>query len=191
MQTQPSISFDDVAVNESVRDAALAHVHELETLSRDIVGCHVVVSQPHRHHRRGRLWAVRIDLVVPGADIVVNRTHRLDHAHEDPLVALRDAFAAARRRLEERLREERGEVKAHCMHDEGRVLRVFPQAGYGFLGTPDGREVYFHAHALADVAIGDIAPGTPVRFTVEEGDDGPQATWVHPCGAPPAREEAR
>lgn len=193
MQTQPTVSFDGVAVDDAIRDAALAHVHDLEKLSRDIVGCHVVLSQPHQHRRRGRLWSARIELVIPGADIIVNRTHHLDHAHEDPLVTLRDAFGAARRRLEDCIQRRRGAVKAHEPHDEGRILRVLPAENHGFIATPDGREVYFHAHALCEQALSGLEPGTPVRFTVEEGDDGPQATWVHvtgPAPAPAAGKEA-
>ena len=186
MQTQPTVSFDGVAVDDAVRDAAFAHVDKLETFCRDIVGCHVVLSQPHRHPRRGRLWSVRVDLVVPGVDIIVNRTHCRDQAHEDPLVALRDAFDAAQRRLEEHVRERRGQVKAHVPHDEGRILRVLPDGGYGFIATADGREIYFHGHALSECGLCELAAGTPVRFTVEDGDDGPQATWVHVIGPAPA-----
>jgi len=190
MQTQPTVSFDGVAIDERIRAAALAHIEGLETFCRDIVGCHVVLSQPHHHHRRGRLWSARIELVIPGADIIVNRTHHLDHAHEDPLVTLRDAFAAARRRLEDCLRRRRGAVKAHQCHDEGRILRVLPAEEHGFITAADGREVYFHAHALCGGSLEGLVAGTPVRFTVEEGDDGPQATWVHVTGPAPVREGA-
>jgi ribosome-associated translation inhibitor RaiA len=114
MQTSPQVSFDDIPVDEAVRDAALEHVAELERFSQRITGCHVVVAQPHRHHRGGRLYSVRIDLVVPGGEIVVNRDQHLDHAHEDVFVALRDAFAAARRRLEDHVRRMRGDEKRHA-----------------------------------------------------------------------------
>jgi len=115
MQTAAQVSFDDLPVDEAVRDAALEHVAELERFSHRITGCHVVVAQPHRHHREGRLYSVRIDLVVPGGEIVVNRDQHLDHAHEDVFVALRDAFAAARRRLEDHVRRMRGEEKRHAL----------------------------------------------------------------------------
>jgi hypothetical protein len=79
----------------------------------------VVVALPHRHHRSGRLWSIRVDVVVPGADIVVNRDHPLDHAHEDVHVALRDAFLAARRQLEDHARRRRGAVKRHAGQADG------------------------------------------------------------------------
>jgi hypothetical protein len=50
---------------------------------------------------------------VPGKDVVVDRAGSLDHAHEDVYVAIRDAFDAAARRLEDHARKMRGDVKNH------------------------------------------------------------------------------
>ena len=179
MQTQPQVSFDDLPIDEAVRDAALDHVAQLERLTDRITGCHVVVAQPHRHHREGRLYSVRVDLVVPGGEIVVNRDHHLNHAHEDVFVALRDAFDAARRRLEDRVRRMRGVEKIHATRARGRISQFFPLQGYGFIETPDGREVYFHRHAISDLEFHAADVGSPVFFSEEEGDDGPQASAVH------------
>lgn len=179
MQTQPQVSFDDLPVDEQVRDAALEHVAALERLSERITGCHVVIAQPHRHHRQGRLYSVRVDVVVPGAEIVVNREHPRDHAHEDVFVALRDAFRAAERRLEDHVRQMQHVEKTHGERPHGRISRIFPLEGYGFITTPDGRDVYFHRNALSDLDFRMADVGTPVAFTEEEGDDGPQAIAVH------------
>jgi cold shock CspA family protein/ribosome-associated translation inhibitor RaiA len=179
MQTQPQVSFDDLPVDDAVRDAALDHIAQLETFSDRITGCHVVVAQPHRHHREGRLYSVRVDLVVPGGEIVVNRDHHLDHAHEDVFVALRDAFDAARRRLEDHTRRLRGAEKPHVARASGRISQLFPLQGYGFIETPDGREIYFHRHAISDYDFKAADVGTPVYFSEEEGDEGPQAAAVH------------
>jgi len=191
MQTQPQISFDDLPVDEAVREAALAHVARLEKTYDRITGCHVVIAQPHRHHREGRLYSVRVDLVVPGSEIVVNRNHPADHAHEDVYVALRDSFDATRRRLEDHARHLRGAVKRHLPRAEGRVTQIFPLQGYGFIETPDGREIYFHRHALSadDFRIVDL--GTRVHFTEEEGDEGPQAASVEVVHGAAARGGAR
>jgi cold shock CspA family protein len=178
MQTEPQVSFHGLAVDEEVRDAALDHVAQLERLWDRITGCHVVIAQPHRHHRSGRLYSVRVDLVVPGGEIVVNRDHHLDHAHADVHVALRDAFLAARRRLEDHVRRLRGAEKAHAARARGRVAQLFPLQGYGFIETSDGREVYFHRHAVADRDGRLLDVGSDVFFTEEEGDDGPQAAFV-------------
>lgn len=113
MQTQAQISFDDIPIDEAVRDAALDHIDHLERFCDRITGCHVVIAQPHRHHREGRLYSVHVDVRVPGGEIVVNREHHLDHAHEDVFMALHDAFAAARRRLENHVRRHLGGEKMH------------------------------------------------------------------------------
>ena len=179
MQTQPQVSIDDLPIDEAVRDAALDHIAELERYSDRITGCHVVVAQPHRHHRGGNLYSVRVDLVVPGSEIIVNREHHRDHAHEDVFVALRDAFLAARRQLEDHARRMRGAEKAHTPRASGRISQVFPLQGYGFIETADGREVYFHRHAISDEEFRVADIGTPVFFSEEEGDEGPQASAVH------------
>jgi len=179
MQTQPQVSFDDLPVDEAVRAAALDHVAQLERLSDRITGCHVVVAQPHRHHRAGRLYSVRVDVVVPGGEIVVNRDQHLDHGHEDVFVALRDAFLAARRRLEDHVRRSRGAEKAHQPRARGRITQIFPLQGYGFIATADGREIYFHRHAISDQDFRMADVGSPVFYTEEQGDDGPQAAAVH------------
>lgn len=178
MQTPPQVSFDDLPVDEQVRAAAFDHVAALERLWDRITGCHVVIAQPHRHHRQGRLWSIRVELVVPGGEIVVNHEHQQDQAHEDVFVALRDAFEAAERQLEEHVRRLREAEKARPERPHGRISQIFPLQGYGFIKTSDGRDVYFHRNALSDhdYAAADI--GTAVWFSEEEGHDGPQAIHV-------------
>jgi ribosomal subunit interface protein len=83
------------AMSEHIRD----HAEKLEHLFDRIVGCHVVVEQPHKHHRQGKHFHVRVDLQVPGKDIVVARDHAGKDTHEDPYQAVNDAFDAARNQL--------------------------------------------------------------------------------------------
>jgi ribosome-associated translation inhibitor RaiA len=90
-------------------------IHELarrlEKFSSRIVRCHVVIQQPHQHSVQRHLFDVHIDLTLPSCVIAIHRSHAEDRAHADPYVALRDAFDAAKRRLQEHEREIRGEVK--------------------------------------------------------------------------------
>lgn len=83
------------AMSEHIRDQA----EKLEQFCERIVGCHVVVEQPHKHHRQGKHFHVRVDLHVPGRDIVVAREHGERRTHEDPYLAVSDAFDAARDQL--------------------------------------------------------------------------------------------
>ncbi len=133
----------------------------------------MTVEAPVHHHRKGGPFNVRIDHHVPGADLAVNQ-----QSADDLAVAIRDAFDAARRRIEDHLRELRGNIEAHELPSEGRVARIFPKEGYGFLETLDNREVYFHRHSVLDEHFDDLTPGTAVRFVEEEGEQGPQASTV-------------
>ena len=85
---------------------------------------------------------------------------------------------AARRRLEDYARRQRGAVKSHEETHRARVSRLFPEAGYGFLETPDGREIYFHRHSVLHPGFDRLAVGTEVRFVEEAGEKGPQASTV-------------
>jgi ribosome-associated translation inhibitor RaiA len=88
-------------------------MESLERYFARITACHVFIAEPHKHHRRGNLYSVRIDLNVPGEELVINREHAQSHAHEDPYLAVRDAFHSLRRVLEDYVRRTRGDVKAH------------------------------------------------------------------------------
>jgi ribosome-associated translation inhibitor RaiA len=73
----------------------------------------VSVEAPHKHHHKGKLYAVHIDLRVPGGEIVASREPGQDHSHEDVYVAVRDAFDAVGRQLQDLTRIRQGQVKHH------------------------------------------------------------------------------
>ena len=102
------ISFRNMDPSPAVEERIRKKAAKLERFHDRIVGCKVVVEAPHRHHHKGKLYSVRVDVSVPGKDVVVDRAKPTDHAHEDVYVAVRDAFAAAVRRLEDQTRKRRG-----------------------------------------------------------------------------------
>jgi ribosomal subunit interface protein len=97
------------ALEERIREL----IGRLDKFSPHIMHCHVVVEEPHQHSRRGSLFEFRIEITVPEEIIVITRAHDDKHAHEDAYVSLRDAFRAARRKLEEYESKHREEIKAH------------------------------------------------------------------------------
>jgi ribosome-associated translation inhibitor RaiA len=113
MQIPLQISFDGMDPSPALEVRIREKADKLERLYDRIVSCSVVVVAPHRHHHKGKLYSVRIDLSVPGHDIHVGRAGPENHAHEDVYVALRDAFNAAGRLLEDHVRRMRGDVKTH------------------------------------------------------------------------------
>jgi ribosomal subunit interface protein len=149
------------------------HAAKLEQFHPRIGSCRVAVEQTHRHHRQGREFTVRINLRVPGDEIVVSRNH-----HEDVYVALRDAFDAAKRRLEEVMREQRGDIKGHPVPLHGKVARIVPDEGYGFIETADGRELYFSRDNVVYPSFENLEPGVAVQFVEEPAAEGPQAKRV-------------
>ncbi len=187
MQVPLEITFRNMEPSLEIEDEVRDKAAKLEEFYDRITACRVVVEAPHRHHRKGNLYRVRVYLSVPEHDIAVDRDPGDEHAHEDVHVAIRDAFKAARRRLQDVARKFQGKTKKHEAPPHGRIKQILPSAidpneGYGFIETPDGREIYFDARSLLDVQLKDLAEGMEVRFVEEEGEKGPQATSVRLVG---------
>ncbi len=107
------ISFRNMDPSPAVEARVREKAAKLARLYNRIIGCTVVVEAPHRHHHKGKLYSVHIDISVPGKDLFVDRAKPGDHAHEDVYLAVRDAFKAAERQLEDHARRMRGDVKTH------------------------------------------------------------------------------
>ena len=109
------LSFHNVEPSDALKASVQAHVQKLEQFHDHIIGCRVSIEMPHKSQKAsGNPPDVHILIRVPGKEIVVSRERRFDHAHEDVYVAMRDAFDAARRRLEDYVRRMRGFVKSHA-----------------------------------------------------------------------------
>lgn len=173
MQIPLQITFHEV--NHS--DALETHIREkaakLENFYSSLIGCNVVVEQPGKHKHKGTPFNIRIDLSVPGGEIVVDRQQ-----NEDVYVALRDAFDAARRKLEDFGRRQRQEVKAHDPVLSGHVARLMPEEGYGFIAGMDGREFYFSDVNLTHGTLNQLKAGDEVHFLEDAGAEGLQAKRV-------------
>ena len=61
---------------------------------------------------------------------------------------------------------------------EGVVKSIYPFESYGFIVTPQGREIYFHENSLKDISMNQLSEGDGVKFGEAQGDKGPCATWV-------------
>ncbi|MBN8873981.1 MAG: ribosome-associated translation inhibitor RaiA [Rhodospirillales bacterium] len=103
MAADVRISFRGMESSPAVEAQVQRRLAELEQVSDRISACRVTLEMGHRHHRHGNIYHVHVDLSIPGRQIIVNRESGHDHAHEDIYVALRDAFDAARRQLQEHM----------------------------------------------------------------------------------------
>jgi cold shock CspA family protein/ribosome-associated translation inhibitor RaiA len=192
------ISFRNMKLSEAVETRVREEVAKLETFYQKIMHCRVVIELPHKHRRKGDLYHVRIELTVPGEEIVIKHEpslqatlRRVDAekrskssdahaAHKDIYVVIRDAFKEARRQLQDFTRRTRGQTKLHEAMPAGRVSKLFPAEDYGFLETADGREIYFHRNSVLHRAFDRLRIGSSVRFTEETGEKGVQASTVRP-----------
>jgi cold shock CspA family protein/ribosome-associated translation inhibitor RaiA len=196
MKSQLQITFRNMQRSEEIEGWIRAEAAKLETFYSQLMGCRVAVEVPHRHHRKGSPYHVRIDLTVPQGEIVVKREPSLNararqlgereikkHAevntpHKNLRIAINEAFKAAGRRLQDYARRQRGDTKSHASLPEARVSKILPHEGYGFLTSDDGREIYFHKNSILGRAFPHLKVGTTVRFVEEPGDNGPQASTV-------------
>jgi cold shock CspA family protein len=182
MKLPLQIAFHNMPHTAEIESAIRANAEWLDNYYDRIMSCRVVVDRPHMHHKEGNLFQIRIDLKVPGAELVVKREPSQHKDFKDLDIMIRDAFDEARRQLEDYARQQRGEVKAHESLPHARISKIFLEAGYGFLETPEGREIYFHKNSVVNGDFLHLTPGTEVSFVEEPGDKGPQASTVRLVG---------
>ena len=178
MQRPVSITYRFVDPSPSLRAHVQTQAAKLDAIFPRLVSCRVVLEGDDKH-KHGDRYHVRIDLAVPGTELVVTRNAPDEIAHDDLHAAIDRAFDDARRVLRHWAERRRGDVKTHDgAHRRGVVTKIFHYEGYGFLEGDDGVEVYFHRNAVRHVAFESLQRGTAVSFLDEPGEKGPQATVV-------------
>lgn len=189
-------TFRNVDSSEAVATRIQEEADKLDKHFDRITSCRVIVEAPHRHHRHGEPFHIRIELRVPGKELVVAHEPKLEYetrgewhkhmevkgSHKDVYVAIRDAFKAIRRQLQDYVRCLRHEVKTHCPVPRARVSKLFSKKRYGFIETADGREIYFHGNSVCNSAFEHLEIGDEVHFSEEAGDQGPHAISIRSTG---------
>jgi ribosomal subunit interface protein len=174
MQLPLQIVFRDLPRSDAIESAIREKAEKLDQFFDRIMSCRVTVGLIQKHKHQGKLFNIRVDLTVPGSEIVVNR----DRA-EDVYVAIRDAFDHAKRKLEDYARRARGDTKAHEPESRGRIVRLFGDEGYGFIEKEaDATELYFHRFNVVHPEFEHLSIGDEVVFLEEAGAEGPQANRV-------------
>lgn len=102
------VRFRDMEPSSALEQFARRWAAKLGRVHERIARCEVVIERPHQRQRQGQRVHVRVALAIPGPDIVVSHGQEADGAHEDAYVAVRDAFRAARRQLEQHARRLHG-----------------------------------------------------------------------------------
>jgi cold shock CspA family protein len=194
------VTFRGLAPSDALESDVRERVAWLEQFYAGIVRCRVLVEIPHRHRRDGRHFHVRIEITVPGSEPIIishepslhgrlkdvhenadRKKTEIESVHRYARVAIRETFDAARRRLEDFAREQRGAVKTHEVPAHGEVVELSEADGYGFIQAGETR-IYFNRASVLDDAFDELRIGTPVAFIEEQGDKGPQASTVRVLG---------
>ena len=170
MKLPVQIHFHGMAASEALETSARNHAHKLEVFAPDIIGCRVAIDLEQKHKHKGRPFGVRIDLTLPGHELVVNRAQ-----NEDAYVALRDAFDKMKRQLEDVVRQRRGDEKHHPEPLHGEIVRMNYDEGFGFVRTNGGDEYYFGRDNVNGTTFENVQSGNRVQFIAEIGGQGLQA----------------
>src|SRR5207249_8701187 len=134
------IHWRDVAKSDDIEALIARQAAKLDQLFANLTGCRIAIERPQKASEPGSPYRVRLDVTVPpGHELVVRR----ETMHAPLRTIVNETFKAMRRRVRDVRTRQRGEQKTH---DEPRalVVRIFRDDGYGFLKTPEGRDIYFH-----------------------------------------------
>jgi cold shock CspA family protein len=194
------VTFRGLSHSDALEQVIRQRAAWLEQFYAGIMRCRVAVELPHRHRHDGRHFHVRIELTVAGGSPLVisheptqhgrlkdtegEEHHKQNEAalrHRYASVAIHEAFDAARRRLEDFAREQRGTVKTHEVPLHGDIVELDPVDGSGVIQWGENR-IYFHRASVLDDAFDRLAVGTRVAFAEERGEKGPQASSVRVLG---------
>jgi cold shock CspA family protein len=182
MQLPLQISFRQMEHSPAIEATIREKAARLDTFAGRIMSCRVVVEPAGKHHLHGNQYELHIDITLPGGEVVATREPGEHKEYKDIAIAIRDAFDSAGRQLEDYVRRQRGDVKSHARMAHARVSKLVPAGDYGFLATPEGREIFFHRNSVLNDAFDRLEVGTEVAFAEEEGERGPQASTVKLVG---------
>jgi cold shock CspA family protein/ribosome-associated translation inhibitor RaiA len=159
-------------VGTEVRAWITQRLEALNTLHADIVHARVTLVK-QTHHQQGSDEAL-VFLTLPGKTLSATRT---DDTLDEAIYKVMDVITRA---LHDFRSMRQRTVKTPGPRPRGRIVRLFPDRGYGFIETESHRDVYFHAHAVHSLPFEQLSVGMLVDLYIEAGHAGPQATRVTP-----------
>ena len=183
MQIPLDITFKNAKRSDPVEAVVRERVDKLGQIFDHIISCRVTLDVPNRTPNYDVLnHRVNVEINVPGEELVASREPNENDNFNDIYVTIRDAFDAA----EQQLRSYAGRLReTQVSHEDSPyaiIDKMFLDKGYGFLMTPDGREIYFHENSVSPPGFDKLNKGDTVRFVEALGDEGPQASLVKGLG---------
>ena len=201
MMLPVQVTFRNVDRSDSTEELIREQAADLDRYYSSLMGCRVVVEAPHQHQAGGDHYSIRIRLTVPGGEVVANREpslhsrqvalkedqrtkeREIEATHKYLPVAINEAFDTARRRLQDFARRQSLDVKSRQGRLKGRVAKIEPEYGFGYIEAGLGYQVYFHKNSVLDDDFKNLRAGLDVSFVEEEGEKGPQASSVKAIGS--------
>jgi len=180
MQIEPEIAYRNVDPTPAMEEQILRGLAHLEKIHPRITACRIMVEIPHPRHVRGNLHRVRLDVTVPGREVVVSRDPPARRRREEATTAIREAFNLARKQLRDLRDQETGPPRVPEAPQRGRVITLNDIEGLGFLRTAEGDELYFHRTGVPEDRFDELEVGTEVRYVEEEVDGQLRAVSVVP-----------
>ena len=101
MQLPLQVTFRHLDRTDAIETNIRERAAKLERFHDRITSCRVMVEPVNRSQQKGNKYRVRIDMTVPGKELVVTREADQRQEHEDLYITIRNAFDAAQRQLEE------------------------------------------------------------------------------------------
>lgn len=198
MKIPLKITFRDMPPSKAIEAVIREKASKLDSFCGDITSCRVIVDAPHRHHHKGKAYVVRINMTVPGGDLAVNHepkrlvAARVPHAqgleknlaenhepskhaaHADAYVAIRDAFNAVGRKLQDYARRRRRKIRAHASATPARKLLSIED----YPVSANGRKLYFREDGVWQRAIDGWMIDSEIYYSEVRGEQSPQASVV-------------
>lgn len=179
MQLPLELSFRNVEKTSHLENLIKEKVNALEKFCGTLTSCRVAVEKPNTTVRNGNPYRVRIDITVPGHEVVVSKEQGQNEKSDQIPSVIREAFEAAKKQLRKLIRVQRNEIKVHPEQQTGGIIsKLFLFEGYGFIRTINGRDVYFHKNSLINKNFEELKEGDGARFFEEDGEKGPQASTI-------------
>jgi cold shock CspA family protein/ribosome-associated translation inhibitor RaiA len=166
------IDAQHIDLELGLQDWITERLEALNVPEQDILHARVTVVK-NTHHLQGSDEA-RVVLVMSGKTLTATRT---GDTIEDALYEVLDVIE---RELHDFRTVRRAVVKEPGPRPHRRIIRVFPDEGYGFIETEAHREVYFHANAVHGISFEQRQVNMVVDLDIEAGHAGLQATRVTP-----------
>jgi cold shock CspA family protein/ribosome-associated translation inhibitor RaiA len=163
----------------SVEDYVIERLQKLDRLAEGVTSCRVTLKREQSSHHQGNLYSVLVEVRTPPQhDLTAKKQKQIRDMSAQLPALINQAFTAIERQLKKTAERRRHEEKSHQSEFLGIVEKLFMD-GYGFIRTlRDNQQYYFHRNSVLHGDFGSLSIGAEVRFSPEEGQNGPQANSV-------------